>query len=780
MKTLITTIKTTAWMLLCSLCIMSCTQEEVVSSGEKNYAGKPIQIIVSGPDNHAVSRAAASAKEFFQTGDIIHVSTTFTYISSHQGNDPKVVYACLKYDGKNWNEITSPKTFTWPWNAESASFTAYYLPATPTAPNKDPMNYGDVKINISELNKPKTEKETWTDPLYASYTDIAAGSSVYLQFSHLLTKVTFTNLNKATAGEELRLIANREDQMIFTRIGTNPSEGNTDELKYTLNKTTEYITSQCVDTGNTNSNGQIIEASFLLPPLAAKASIKLAYKDMSPYHSLELPEDLLPKGLEAGRHYTIDVTKLADNFISDAVKEEDWNKNTAVDLNKEDVKKYLKSIRDGEPCAVEINGTNVQILTTYEENIDGKKRNVVAQIKDVNFPTVEGKIFTPVNLRQNIIFQGNGHKITNLKITNTIQDDVNPGVTNPQGAVCKALFGKNAGTIKNLIIETASIEAGTDKDERYAAILVGENEGTIENVTIKDVTIKGSSAVAIGCLVGSNSLNIHNCHITGKVDIAINQSEAYGNEQCYIGGLIGFASGESNIIDCSINAGTEKQIIINGRYQSLFAGGMIGSLENQAEICSTNLDINIDGNASLQKLYAGGFAGQLSGTTNKSTATGNITIPESLTGNLTIGGFAGELYNGSLSDCATSGNLTCASTLATAGGLVGQMSVRPENTTIQFSSATGTTPTGIGGLVGTIQSGKGTLTISNCFCINQATAFIATEGTSPTDCHQNGIKVGTEESFIPSAPYMEQWTNTPAIYGKDGKGKPIYYLKRKL
>lgn len=777
MKTLITTIKTTAWMLLCTLCIMSCTQEEIVSGGEKDYAGKPIQIIVSGPDNHAVSRAATSAKEFFQTGDIIHVSTTFTYINGHQGNDPKVVYACLKYDGKKWNEVTSPKTFTWPWNAESASFTAYYLPATPTAPNKDPMNYGDVKINISELNKPKTEKETWTDPLYASYTDIAAGSSVYLQFNHLLTKVTFTNLDKATAGEELRLIADCGDQMIFTRIGTKPDSGNTDELKYTFNKTAEYITGQCVDTGNTPPT---IEASFLLPPLTAKSAIKLAYKDMSPYHSLELPEVLLPKGLEAGKHYTIDVTKLADNFISDAVKEEDWNKNTAVDLSKEDVKKYLESIRDGEPCAVKINGTNVQILTTYEEKIDGKIKNVVAQIKDVNFPTVEGEVFTPVNLRQNIIFQGNGHKITNLKITNTIQDDANPGVTNPRGAICKALFGKNAGTIKNLIIETASIEAGTGKDERYAAILAGENEGTIENVTIKNVTIKGSSAVAIGCLVGSNSLNIHNCHITGNVKITIDQTDTYGNEQCYIGGLIGFASGESKIIDCSINAATEKQITIKGSYQSLFAGGMIGSLENQTEACSTNLNISIDQNVTLQKLYVGGFAGQLSGTTNKSTAIGNVTIPESLTGNLIVGGFAGELYNGSLNDCATSGNLTCASTLVTAGGLVGQMSVRPENTTIQFSSATGTTPTGIGGLVGTIQSGKGTLTISNCFCINQATAFIATEGASPTDCHQNGIKVGTEESFTPSTPHMEQWTNTPAIYGKDEKGQTIYYLKRKL
>lgn len=763
MRTLITTIKTSVWMLLCLLCTISCTQEEIWNAGNQDYAGKPIQITVSGPDNYAIGRAAKEPKKEFKNGDIIHISTAFTYTTGTQAADQaSVVYSCLKYNGSSWTETTDPKTFTWPWNAEKATFTAYYIPAAGSYTNSSFMKPGDVTINLSDLSN--------SDPLYATHADVVAGGSVYLQFNHLLTKVTFTNMEekKVTLGQELRLVADCDDQMIFTRV----ENGKTiDQLVHTSSQATGYITSQCEE------NSSILECTFLVPAIAAKSTIKLAYKDMSPYHSLELPKDLLPEGLEAGKHYIIDVTKLADNFISDAIKEQDWNTDGVVRLDADNVKKYLESIRDGEECSVEINGKNTQILVTYKEIIDGQEKDVVAQIKDVEFNIVEGESFTPVNIRQNIIFQGNGHKISTVKITNTIQDDSYPDVPSPKGVACKALFGKNNGTIKNLIIEDASIKAGNTQ-EAYAAILTGQNVGTIENVTIKNVEIKVTSATQIGSLAGANSYIVSNCQITGKVSITVEQSTQ--NTSCYIGGLVGYASGESKITNCSINADTEKQISIKRSYQNCFAGGIAGFIENHSESCATNLTIDADNVSSVTKLYAGGFAGQAKGTISKATATGNISILTTLNKDIYIGGFTGELQNGTLDDCAANGNITCAESLSTAGGMVGNMDAYTQSTAITYSSATGTITNGMGGMVGTATKGTGTLSISNSFCINDAAQFITSGETNvtPENCHQKGIVVGGSDSFTPTDD--ERWTNTPAIYGKDTKDAAIYYLKRNL
>lgn len=753
-------------MLLCLLCTISCTQEEIWNAGNQDYAGKPIQITVSGPDNNAISRAAKDPKKEFKKGDIIHISTAFTYAVGTVADQASVVYSCLTYNGSSWTE-TDTKTFTWPWNAEKATFTAYYIPAAGSYTNSSFMKPGDVPINLSDLSN--------SDPLYATHTDVVAGGSVYLQFNHLLTKVTFTNMEKekVTKGQELRLVAGCDDQMTFTRVEKTEDDKTTDQLVHTSSQAAGYITSQCEE------NSSILECTFLVPAITTKSTIKLANKDMSPYHSLELPEDLLPKGLEAGKHYIIDVTKLADNFISDAVKEEDWNTDTAVKLDADNVKKYLESIRDGEECSVEIDGKNTQILVTYKEMIDGQEKDVVAQIRDVEFNIVEGS-FTPVNIRQNIIFQGNGHKISTVKITNTIQDDSYPDVPSPKGVACKALFGKNNGTIKNLIIEDASIEVGSTQ-EAYAAILTGQNGGTIENVTIKNVEIKVTSATQIGSLAGANSYIVSNCQITGKVSITIEQSAQ--NALCYIGGLVGYASGESKITNCSINAAnTEKQISIKGSYQNCFAGGIAGFIENKSESCATNLNltINADNVSDVTKLYAGGFAGQAKGTISKATATGNISIPTTLNKDIYIGGFTGELQNGTLDDCAANGNITCAESLSTAGGMVGNMYAYTAPTAITYSSATGAITTGIGGMVGTATKGTGTLSISNSFCINNAAQFIASgENVTLENCHQNGIVVGENTSFTPAGE-TTRWTNTPAIYGKDTKDAAIYYLKRNL
>lgn len=738
MKSLTTTIKAGMWMLLCSLLITACSNEDLLESNPKEYTGKAIQLFAIGPDNHTVSRAS-NVKEGFNTDDIIHISTTFTLIDANNIESTSTVYSCLKYQAnKAWKE-EGTSTFNWPWNATKASFTAYYIPATGAHKNDSPLNTGDVPpINLSDL----TQQVKGEDPLMATYANVAAGSSVYLQFNHIFSKVTFTKLEAAT-NEEFRLIADCNKVITFTRKAS-------DELEYATSAITDknYIANTATDTK---------EITFLIPELPQNAKIKLARKDMSAYHSLELP-----KNFESGKHYIIDVTQLADNFVSDAVKEDDWNDaaNEMI-LDSDGIQKYLLAIQNGTECV--INGRQILVL-----NKEGKE-NIVVQICNVDF---KNQPFEPVNLRNSIIFQGNGYKIKNLRIT---KSNFENEPDKKDGAVCKALFGRNSGVIKNLVIEGATWEAGSTI-EKYAGILTGVNYNEINNVTINGVSIDNTPAEYVGTLVGFNNQNIANCRVTGDIALNVNQE---GDKTVYIGGFIGSSSGSGGISNCEVQGNdSKKEITIKGKNQIGYIGGFAGFAE-KIDDCSTNMDVKIEnGTTATNKLYVGGFVGRAERLQLKNnTSIGNIDYSSSLI-NVLIGGFSGSLQNITVHNCAAGGELTSSSVANQAqGGFVGSVEANTGETIIRYSSTTGNMPTTVGAFIGTITKDKGTLTIGNSFCINSATDFILAgkENATVDNCHQNGI--GSDgNSFIPMS--IDHWTNTPAIYGKDKNGQEIYYLKR--
>lgn len=744
MKSLITTIKTGMQMLLCSIYIIACTNEEVLENNPQNYAGKAIDLVVTGPDNHAVSRAA-NVKETFKKDDIIHISTTFTLINANKSESTSTVYSCLKYNGTKWSEHDT-KTFTWPWNATKATFTAYYIPSAGNYENKDALKQSKLSVTLSDLSQQKNGE----DPLTATYTDVPAGGSVYLQFNHLLSKVTFKNLDETAKADSFYLMVDCNKKITFTRT-------NEDKLTHTISTLSgrNFIA---------NASSSDTEITFLIPELKNNTKIRLARKDMSPYHSLKIPIDFMP-----GRHYTIDITQLADNDISDSVKEEDWNADAAeVTLDATAIGKYLESIRDGK----EYSYNGKQILITYKDEF---YHNIVAQICDVNFNNVE---FTPVNIRANIVFQGNSHKIKNLNITNAIHANA-PDDTS--GALCKALFGRNAGTIKNLVIETAKMQAGTNDDgQEYAGILTGLNEGIIENLKLQGVTIGENATTAnyIGTVTGSNRQNVSNCQVLGDIKITVAQTKTEGS--VYIGGFTGSSTGAGKVTNCLVQGNdTKKSITVNGSYNICYVGGMVGLCENM-DNCTTNLNTTINGTSKIN--HAGGFAGAIENAkaVQSNTAIGDISLGQSV--NATMGGFAGSLQNSTLHDCAASGNLSYAAT-STVGGLIGNIRCTNEATVIRYSSATGNVPADAGGFIGVTtkqDTDKGTLTIQNSFCISNADNFIKEDNITATieNCHIKGIS--TSDYTVSFSSSEKYWTNTPAIYGNDTNDNPIYYLKRNL
>lgn len=739
MKSFITTLKLSLWMLVLSICHTACTDNDF-NEINTDRQGDAIRVVISGPENYAVSRAASEAKQFFVDGDRIHVTIAFTL----DGNTtPQKKYACLKYvaDGSKWVE-DGTTNFKWLWNATSASFTAYFIPKAGNYNNNSKLeNNGTVALPLSHLSTNNL------DPLKATHTNVAAGGAVYLQFEHLLTKVTLTALKGITSGSKLRIsLPELKDQWsIQLKDG---------QLTENFTEANSFIESTYTDN----------KVMFLLPPVAEGTQLKLAKRDMSPLHSIQLPED---QALEAGIHYTIDTSTLPDNFIADDLKEQDWNNDAAIELTPEEIGSYLKGVSEGDDkngkvFTVERNGKIIDILISYMEN----DNRTVIQVRDVDFKN--GTFTPPSTVIQTVIFNGNGHYIRNVSLTNIIGKD-------------KAIFGENKGSMSNLNIENVT---STDaSSETNLGILVARNSGTLNNIHIKgDITLNaGTNAQYIGALAGWNNGTITNCSITGEGEMAINVKHN-ASQTVNVGGLTGYS--QKGISDCKIEK-TGKISVSGQSTFTTFIGGFIGQhlTEGSIENCLVNLNLDI---TKTNDIYAGGFIGQGTKALAHCTSTGVLNFGETTEANIqsvNIGGFIGMMDNNnseptSLLDCAFTGSITgIFPSGAHVGGLAGAIKSTQEGAKIERSFATGALPdSNVAGLAGHINPNNiHATTISNSFCI-EGSPFVVSTGTGKctiTSCHINGKVPDTKETFAPSEESESYWRNDPPIYGRG-----IYYLIR--
>lgn len=722
MKRIISTLKFTLWTMLACIFFMACTENDLVEPGE---TGNPIRLFVSCPEDNNANSTGRAVKDKFTIGDGIHICTTFILYN----NSEKKVYSFLKHDGSKWVE-TSTKTFNWPWNAVSASFVAYYLPTAGDYKNGNKLNNnGKITFPLSTLSQNDVE------PLMATYTDVKAGGSVYLQFNHLFSKLTFTELkNEIVENEELRLIVPQSNDSWSITLSNN-------EFKKESAVADEYIA------GKVSSSKFV---TFLIPAIKKGSKITLAKKNMSTLHTLTLPETLT-NGLETGKHYRISVTNLFDNFVSDDI-EEGWNEDNSVTfLNATEIGGYLKGVSEGTDYSVIREGRTIKILVTYKEGND----QIVAQIRDVNFNNIPFEL--PEKDLTNVKFNGNNHYIKNVTLKG-----VKTGY--------KAIFGENNGEMSNLIIENVKTEPG--EAETYLGILVGRNKGSLSNIRIKgEISLTANSnSQYIGALTGYNEKDITNCSVTGKLTMMVAHE---GSNLTNAGGFTGYTT-TGAIKNCRVEVESGSGITISGNCSAnILAGGFTGQNTSRATItgCSTNLPVNI---AKQGHVYAGGFTGMSSSSSNLTscTAIGNITIPQGAnTETMIAGGFVGTLRECILNDCAAIGNLSGTITAGTkAGGFAGWADKSTGTTTIQYSSATGEVPENAGGMIGTIAEGC-TIKIENSFCINGSSFIQTGTATAITHCHIKGKVPGSEKDFTPSD--NAKWTNTPPIYGEN-----IYYLKR--
>lgn len=185
---------------------------------------------------------------------------------------------------------------------------------------------------------------------------------------------------------------------------------------------------------------------------------------------------------------------------------------------------------------------------------------------DINLNGIE---WTPIGTFNDAfkgIFDGNGHTISHLTITNQNED-------------FNGLFGKLSGVVKDLTLTDVLISYETDF-LTYAGVVAGYSDGDITNV-----------------------------NVTGDIDIVNEEANSY------VGLLVGFSEGpldeqtttanfEPNQLANNDVAGS----IIVDTSQIGFIGGLVGKSYN-SQVSSNRVDVDIDITAHDYMIYTGGLIG---------------------------------------------------------------------------------------------------------------------------------------------------------------------------
>ena len=298
---------------------------------------------------------------------------------------------------------------------------------------------------------------------------------------------------------------------------------------------------------------------------------------------------------------------------------------------------------------------------------------------DIDMSSIKDWIpINTLNEAYGIVFDGNGHKLTNFTCTHNER---------------ASIFGILHGTVKNLTIEDASVITTSSSPCGIVAAWVGNIDGTLqgrlENVKVVRGKVSNSNAVAIGGMSGrSGEGTFINCSFDGIVE----RTGTSGSGYVPAGGILGEGLMGMSFTGCS-TSGTLTTA--SGRA----CGGILGLCNNSVDIkdCSSTMNIT------ARDDVAGGIIGYYgNGTISGCHVASTITVKEKGSGSSYVGGIAGHTSGSvTMTDCTFKGTLDAFSGIV--GGILGQCNTSSGNGCTMsrcFSEGTIKATTVVGGLLG--------------------------------------------------------------------------------
>ena len=213
------------------------------------------------------------------------------------------------------------------------------------------------------------------------------------------------------------------------------------------------------------------------------------------------------------------------------------------------------------------------LITSAEQlkSVTGNKNYVLGCDIDLG-----GNAWTPIASFSGV-FDGNGHIISNFKLTST-------GTYN-------GFFAVNSGTIKNLGLENY-IATNLDPNNDYMGALVAMNSGYVINcystcdISYNYPTYGGYSGnnysvrVYVGGLVGFNGGTVSGCYTTGNVSCTLACASLYGYDTpyTYAGGVVGQNGGtlSNSFAIGNVTSNSESKTAESGDWKAVSSYGYAG------------------------------------------------------------------------------------------------------------------------------------------------------------------------------------------------------------
>lgn len=557
----------------------SCSDEFDLNSLEKGeiYDGIPVEFFIEAPDEDLSTRGVDNSKTRFLPGEKVHINALFY---DEAGILVETAYMVYELNTAGTWKYTGNTPIYWPPKSRSGKFKAYYI-----SRYQDMMEKDDIwrSINLSDI-------DDQTDPLYAE-AKYEWGHKVALKFRHILTHLTFTNLDPDIS--DYFWLVNKNDGVVMNNI-----------FKIRRNAQNE-IETIFESEGDATYNGLVYiqhrsknlydnnikvgsEVSFFLQP-GNYSNVDL--RTINNYSFLNYKSDAT-SDLQPNVPYVIDIK--VNKGITYVEDEEKWDDDDNV-YEIVDPEAFLQSVVDGTDYTIREGDTDVTIL---QSTVTG---TLLCKNVSFNKKPFEDKFEVPSGR----CFDGGNHFISDL-------------VSN--------LFTTNSGTIQHLGLKNIKCEeielwnrGSTDERSRWGA-LCEINAGIIKNIKIEDseLTFKIGDGKEhpgyvfnAGSLVGSNTGTISGIKYSGSLRLSTSiQNDV--NSTLYLGGIVGQALGNISDIGPS-GGGTLIEIVthLKGDQSTLYVGGAIGqSAGNISDISLPN--VIIDSSDSFGNVgAAGGLVGRL-------------------------------------------------------------------------------------------------------------------------------------------------------------------------
>lgn len=651
------------FIVLCGL--LGCTDERWLENGSatENIGGIPIEFVMDFAPITPSSRADVQIEEKteFADGDIIQVVANFykkneSNPSASDLMEDKSVCCILTYQqegnemGKWVNNSGIP--LYWPWDADNASFSAFYYPGFDGV--LDINNNKTLPVLLDSL-------DVTTDPLMTKEVEVSYGNAVHLTFKHKCTRLILTDLDEVTGGAsysklwlENTGINTEEQKNAFQLELKEDKDENSEKGKYLFDfqfVKEEDNNDRVLIGGKTIDITDGSKALVLYLPPGDYSKVSLTRRFGRPLFSWDKVEQL--EDLEEGNSYTVSLGDLLGNIIIDD-DEEWWTDEEYIpteDDKEFNLQDFLNCIGDGNSYSYRRDGEEIVVLQEVDNNYLLLMENI--DFKNYNFESVDVEGTTTLdgnghffkNVRKNVFGTVNGH-ILNLGITDSNADKVSL----QSGAYQFGILARESrGNVDGIRLNNISINVTELKGKGPFVVgsLVGNNlTSPMTNVEMNNIKVEVNASVddevlMMGGLVGQNGdgASLENVSMFGDDKISVTNNAELKNGNVYTGGLVGVSA--SSIINCKVRVDVDAGEA-TGLY--VYTGGLVGSMRNPNDTPIIFRDSHNEGE------IRGGICNGIIDPNNSGTVAS--------TGHSATGGLIGYSLNSDIYNCMVSGKVS--------------------------------------------------------------------------------------------------------------------------